>query len=296
MDPQKLTVLYDAAKIGSIKKTAEKYNYTQSGLLYMINSVEEELQLRLLQRDHRGVSLTAEGQELMSYYDTIEKAIQAFNDKAANLLHTADNELSIAAYPILAEKWIPDVINQLSQTYPQLRCRIKAGYLNIPDWIDNGLVNLGLVEKHVVGNRPYVDIVADEMYCYVREDSELTKKAFVSFEDLESYSILFSTYNRTNPGIKKISDWLEQKKISFKYTIDSQDGNLLISMVSQGMGVTVLSSVYSQFLPANVRALPFEDPLIVRLVLLHKKQKLSDVEKMFIQILKGYAKKVMLKD
>ena len=43
MDTRKLRVLLDTIKIKSINKAAEELGYTQSGLTYLLNSLEEEL-------------------------------------------------------------------------------------------------------------------------------------------------------------------------------------------------------------------------------------------------------------
>lgn len=45
MDTKKLELLLAAMNIGSLKKTAEICNYTQSGVIYAINTLEEELQI-----------------------------------------------------------------------------------------------------------------------------------------------------------------------------------------------------------------------------------------------------------
>ena len=63
MDAKKLQVILNTAKIGSINKAAEKLGYTQSGLTYLINSIEEEIGISLLNRSHMGISLTDEGNE-----------------------------------------------------------------------------------------------------------------------------------------------------------------------------------------------------------------------------------------
>ena len=65
MDTKKIMLLLDVVKIGSLKRAAEALNYTQSGLIYQINSLEQEIGVPLLVRNHRGVSLTAAGAALV---------------------------------------------------------------------------------------------------------------------------------------------------------------------------------------------------------------------------------------
>ena len=54
----KLYSFLKVAEVGSISKTAEQLNYTQSGLTYLLNTLETDIGLQLLKRDHKGVTLT----------------------------------------------------------------------------------------------------------------------------------------------------------------------------------------------------------------------------------------------
>ena len=71
MDTKKLAVFQEAIKNGSLKKTAEKLNYTQSGLIYMMNSLEDEFGIHLLNRTTKGIELTQEGILLEPYIKKI---------------------------------------------------------------------------------------------------------------------------------------------------------------------------------------------------------------------------------
>ena len=59
-----IRVLLDTIKIKSINKAAEELGYTQSGLTYLLNSLEEELGVPLLVRNRRGEYLSEEGNQL----------------------------------------------------------------------------------------------------------------------------------------------------------------------------------------------------------------------------------------
>ncbi len=54
-----------AARCGSFKLAAAELNVTTSAISHQVKSLEQELGFRLFEREHRMVSLTAEGQDLM---------------------------------------------------------------------------------------------------------------------------------------------------------------------------------------------------------------------------------------
>ena len=65
MDTKKLAALAAAVRLGSFTRAAEVLGYTQSGLTHMMNSLENEVGLRLLDRSYSGVRLSETGKALM---------------------------------------------------------------------------------------------------------------------------------------------------------------------------------------------------------------------------------------
>ena len=99
MDTKKIALLMDVVKIGSLKRAAEALNYTQSGLIYQINSLEQEIGVPLLVRNHKGVSLTQAGK-------TLEPLFQNLIDNSARLRMEVEaftqkrgNEIRLGAVP-----------------------------------------------------------------------------------------------------------------------------------------------------------------------------------------------------
>ena len=72
MDLRKLEALVVAGELGSFTKAAQQLGYSQSGLTHMMNALEQEIGFPLLLRDHRGVRLTAQGQQI---YPTIQQLL-----------------------------------------------------------------------------------------------------------------------------------------------------------------------------------------------------------------------------
>ena len=58
VDIQKLQALAVIQEAGSFSRAAETLGYSQAGLTYMMNSLENEVGLRLLDRSYSGVRLS----------------------------------------------------------------------------------------------------------------------------------------------------------------------------------------------------------------------------------------------
>ena len=84
MDIQKLQALAVIQEAGSFSRAAETLGYSQAGLTYMMNSLENEVGLRLLDRSYSGVRLSETGKALMpkihrllQVYDSLNGEIRA---------------------------------------------------------------------------------------------------------------------------------------------------------------------------------------------------------------------------
>ena len=67
MDDRKIEVLLATVRTGSFSKAAEETNCTQSAVTQIMNNMEAELNLKILDRSHKGVKLTSAGESLMPY-------------------------------------------------------------------------------------------------------------------------------------------------------------------------------------------------------------------------------------
>ena len=79
MDTKKLEALLTAVELGSFTRAAEVLGYTQSGLTHMMNSLENEIGLRLLDRSYSGVRLSETGKTLMPKIHRLLQVYDALN-------------------------------------------------------------------------------------------------------------------------------------------------------------------------------------------------------------------------
>ena len=88
MDTKKTKALLLALERGSLTAAAEELGYTQSGLTHMMNSLEDELGIRLLVRSKGGVKLSPAGEillprlrELTACAEELEREIEVLREQ-----------------------------------------------------------------------------------------------------------------------------------------------------------------------------------------------------------------------
>lgn len=97
MDSKKLEILMTAVDLGSFSKASEVVGYTQSGLTHLVDSLEREIGLTLVRRDHSGIALTEEGEALMPAIREFLRANAKLENRIAAITEKSTRTIRVAA-------------------------------------------------------------------------------------------------------------------------------------------------------------------------------------------------------
>lgn len=251
MDAKKLDALLTAAKLGSLSRAAEALGYTQSGLGYAIDSLEAELGCRLLLRDHRGVRLSAEGEQLLPY---IRRAVAADHALAEQAKIIAQNGLHIriGAFASIAYSWLPGLIAGFTQLHPGVSADIRVQTDKLRRWLDEGSVELAFVDATTARGFEWFPLRREPLLAAVPRDYAATDGAISVQQLLEG------------PFIRSADEDLDRILPSQPerdyIRIDSVDDGVIASMVSHGLGVSILPELSFLRFADDIRALPLDPP------------------------------------
>ncbi len=85
MSISKYEAFLKTVELGSLTRAAEQLGYTQSGMTYILNSLEDECGLTLLKRDRSGVQLTSDGLEMLPYIESLYESWRRVEEKRDEL-------------------------------------------------------------------------------------------------------------------------------------------------------------------------------------------------------------------
>lgn len=112
-----------AARLGNLSRAAETLHLTVSALSHQIRALEERLDQRLFLRGARGITLTADGQQLFDRVapalDTIEHALRPYGAKR-------DQVLTISVMPSFASSWLVPRLAGFLAAHPQLEINLQS--------------------------------------------------------------------------------------------------------------------------------------------------------------------------
>lgn len=289
MDTKKIAIFLEAVKLGSLKKTAEKLNYTQSGLIYLVNSLENELGgVKLLNRTTKGVCLTEEGMALEPYIRELFERENELLSKIHEIKSEGTRKIRIGTYPIYACDSLPGVIKTFLTDYPENDITIQvATAQDLPKLLEADDIDLAIGEAGLMKDVEWVPLMDYEIYSAIPQEYEIEEEESVTFEELKNYPLLFSSYNQVSNQIEK----LMERENPYKIKVESSDGSALLHMVSEGLGIAFLSSLYLKECPPTVKMRPLDPPIRKKLGVLAKEEKMkSPLLKAFLPYLQQNAK------
>lgn len=124
LDPRRLRALRQVDAYGSIAAAAQSLGYTASAISQSIAAMERYLDLQLLERTSRGVTLTPAGARLVEHADVILAHLDAA-EREARALRTQDSEISLTLATFASGV---DVVvraaSELAQSRPNTQLRI----------------------------------------------------------------------------------------------------------------------------------------------------------------------------
>ncbi len=117
-----------AARILSFRGAAEELNLTHTAVSHQIKVLEEDLRVKLFQRDGRGVKLTTEGQQ---FYLVVRNILEQLISSSESLRSNRQGQkLRVQAFVTLSIRWLARRMSRFRAAYPDLDVQITSSILD----------------------------------------------------------------------------------------------------------------------------------------------------------------------
>lgn len=104
---------------------AERCHVTQSALSQMIGKLENTVDLRLIDRDRRRVSLTPEGERFVATARRVLLELEEISQDLKDHSSMRKGRVAISALPSLASHWLPPIISKFRAAYPNIQVSLN---------------------------------------------------------------------------------------------------------------------------------------------------------------------------
>ena len=241
MDSKKLEILVTAADLGSFTKAAEVVGYTQSGLTHMMNSLERELGICLLTRDHSGISLTEQGRQLLPAIREFLRANANLENQIKAITETTAQTLHIAAYSSIAMHWMPEILYRFRRRCPdaEVDLRMVDHALEPFELLEAGKADVIFASRQNYGTCDWTPLYDELMYAILPKDYPLHGRDAFPLEEFAGQEFLMP-YGRFDIDVNAA---LAQVGVKLHAKASYVDDETVIRMVGRGLGVSMMTEL-----------------------------------------------------
>ena len=256
MESKKLEALLMAVDLGSFTKAAEVLGYTQSGLTHMMNSLEKEVGFTLLERGRSGVRLTEEGERIAPAVREFLQANARLDSVIEQVASSRTEIIRVSAYASIAMHWLPGIIQRFREECPDVDVDIRmADHVDVPyELLAQGKMDAILVSPQDEGQYEWVHLADDPMFAVLPKDFDTQGMTAFPLAAFEARDFIMPSQG-FDKDIIRIFNRIGVKPHILPTWVDDPT---VISMVSHGLGVSMMTELTVRGRTDGVKLLPVE--------------------------------------
>ncbi len=284
MDFRTINYFVAVAQELNFTRAAERLQMSQPPLSNQIRDLEENLGVKLLNRSHKGVKLTAEGEVFYRRCLQMLELAEATRAEVKSLSQELSGTLKIGMVegraPFLLSKWI----SGFTEEFPYVTYELQNGSGTvIQDRLAHGLIDLAVLAAPYNGELfNALELESGPWLATMPEDHPLAKKEgkTVSIKELSDYRLIVP---QRPSRLEALHRWFEDAGCKANVIVTLSSFIDSIALVNQGIGVSIFPlTTYAPY-PGIVSKVIVDPPKRVDYVLLWRKdEKLSLPQQAFV--------------
>lgn len=260
MDIQQLKYFLALAKELHFWKTAEKMNITQSALSRQIMALESELGLQLFFRNKRNVKLTPAGEFLQEKW-SIELIQLESIEKHARQIHLGEHGTICIAHPdSISSSILPNFIKKIASQFPKLKIElVQLTYNQQEDYLKNYKIDLSfsreLYQSPIIESK---DLESETLCLVVPTSHHFQKTEDFNIKSIKEEKFILTNSNTDNSYDAIISSVYKHYQIAPDSYISCEFGSTIISLIKNGLGISILPQSFSFQYNEGIRFIPLD--------------------------------------
>lgn len=257
MNLLKYAVFLKTVELGSFTRASHALNYSQSGISRMIADLEKQWGLCLLERNKTGVRLSADGARILPYIENLCQAYDRMQEEAAQIMGLESGLIRIATFSSVATHWLPNIIKEFKKDYPAIDYEILLGsYQEIEQWVRDGRADCGFLVLTGATELETTILYEDRLLAVLPESHPLARLEQIPLALLcsDSFMLLKISGNEEVPAL------FARYGLSPKVNFVTWDDYAIMSMVENGLGISILSELILKRIPYKVALRQIAEP------------------------------------
>ena len=253
-------VFTTVAALGSYRKAADKLGYTQAGISYIINSMEEDAGFQFFIREFGGVRLTPEGNQLLPFMQRLAEAERNVNEQVDRISGLETGHIRLISFNTVIVCWLPDILAGFQEKYPGIRIELEAceSPKEAVRRISAGEADCGFIVLRESDEIELVLLREEPDVAVVAPEHPMAKKKVFPVRKMGEFPFIGATGNE----MQLFFDMLQKEGVTLDHEMVVNSDYGCFSMISKNLGFGVYPKMVVSKCGFPVRAIPIDKPSI----------------------------------
>ncbi|WP_047153471.1 LysR family transcriptional regulator [Aneurinibacillus tyrosinisolvens] len=263
MDIRQLSYFIEVAKQKSFTRASKVLHLSQPSLSKMVKSLEDELEVTLIDRSARQIELTDAGETVFIHGQRIVESLGELSSLLYDTMHLKKGNVKIGLPPLIGALFFPRIIKGFRDLYPEITIQlVEHGSHKVTQSVEEGTLDFGVVVLPVDEEKfTVVPFVYEKLMLFVHESHPLAAKREVAMKDLQPESFILFSEDFTLHG--RIIQACRNAGFEPKIAYESSQWDFIGEMVGQELGISIFpESIAKKVNPNHIRAIPIAEPAI----------------------------------
>ena len=227
-------------------KAAEACGLTQSTLSLMVKKMEDELDVRIFDRDAHPVQPTAIGRKVIDQAKVVLYNVGQITEMTRSEKEALSGSLKIALISTVAPVLVPGLFKYIGEMFPSISLQTEEMLTDtIKDKLRKAEVDMGIIAGPVLeADLLEIPLYHERFLAYVSPRNRLYMLEDIRFETLVGQPIWI-----IRDGLRQLDpDELKKEEISYERFFEGGRVGILIQVVNDNGGITIVPETHSNFI------------------------------------------------
>ncbi len=243
MNIRQIEIFKAVMESGSVTGASQRLRISQPAVSKYIKLLEESTELTLFERTGNRLVPTNEATTLFDQVERSYRGLDHLSRFVSGLKHHPAGEISIAAMPMLARRWLPEILGTflIENTNVSLSLPIRSSGW-IADAISSGQVDIGIGLKMAdTTGIQHDQIMSIPLVCVMKPDHPLAQESVVAAEQLSPHTLI--TLSNFDQWRLAVENALENSDARPVRQVDTFTTQVACELVVRGVGIAIVDAL-----------------------------------------------------
>lgn len=237
---QKLKTLLAVAEEKSFTKASLKLSLTQPAVSHQIQLLEEEYNVKIINRGKKEITLTREGEVIVNF----AKKFKAMEEQMIGELHNLSIKIKMGITHTAESNAITEIVARFTKLNPNVSTIIITDTTpNLYKMVENYELDFAWVDSKITeANINWFPLDTDYLVCVLNNDNPLTKKEVITLNDLKKERLILRLKSSTTRKIFEASlEAINDSINNYNVVLEVDNIATIKDLIRKDFGISILS-------------------------------------------------------